>query len=145
LLLFFSKKVVLEEDPLFVAPCFRDFNHAVDLFEKCSDAQLEQLLSLSGDGLVEKVKKNGVSLENGSGGVFLLFSRLNHTCGDANCEFELTFDHKMKVSTLRNVAKNEELLICYKFKHMNLNKIERQFIILRSFHFLCSCERCESE
>ena len=134
--------LVLEDVPLCVA---ESEGLCAATFEGMSNEELEQLWALSGgETLLAKARANGVSLGDGqSGGVFALFSRLNHGC-DANCEF--AFDGSvMRVTTIRAVPKDVELTINYRPNDLAASVMERQVQLLRAFEFLCQCAACERE
>jgi hypothetical protein len=132
--------LVLEDVPLCVAS---SAGLSVATFEAMSDEALEQLWALAGgDTLLQKARANGVALGDGRGGVFALFSRLNHSC-DANCAF--AFDGvAMRVTTVRAVGVGEELTINYRPNDLASSLLERQVQLLRAFEFLCQCRLCDA-
>jgi hypothetical protein len=131
--------LVLTDEPLCVAS---SSGLSAATFEAMSNEALEQLWALAGgDTLIQKARANGVALGDGRGGVFALFSRLNHSC-DANCAF--AFDGvAMRVTTVRAVAAGEELTINYRPNDLAVSPLQRHVQLLRSFEFICQCRLCE--
>jgi hypothetical protein len=137
----FCPLVVLREAPFFVAPPFSD-DSAADVFACASDKVLEKLLSLSGQGLLQKAKRNGVKIGDNLGGLFERFSRFNHSC-DPNCEF-LFADGEMVVTCVKRVNAGEELCICYR-PNDETSSFGRKLFLLQKFGFVCDCIVCINE
>lgn len=73
-------------------------------------------------------------------GLFLNFSKINHSCNPNANHFWIEDSKKKASLALRDIKKGEELTICYG-PHL-LPRDERRDHLLRHYHFICMCETC---
>jgi len=69
-------------------------------------------------------------------------TRLNHSC-EPSVEFKPNGD-RIIFKTIRSIMPNTELFINYLDSKI-VSKLERQKELLRTYGFLCQCEKCEKE
>ena len=112
-----------------------------ELFDKnAARAGTEKTL----DGIWET---NAVALrETGDSGLFLKFSRLNHSCRP-NVRHTWRNDKKKEfIIATRDISPGDELLTCY-IKEDDVFDITtaRQMVLRENFGFDCKCELCERD
>jgi len=87
---------------------------------------------------------NGISIETGSseGGVFLLASRLNHSCRPSVAWRWDSKEEKLRVQLVRSVTTGEELTVSYTPAMEQSGP--RRATLQRRYGFDCYCEVCSS-
>ncbi|GAA5851414.1 hypothetical protein JCM5353_006869 [Sporobolomyces roseus] len=87
---------------------------------------------------------NGISIETGpsEGGVFLLASRLNHSCRPSVAWRWDSKEEKLRVQLVRSVKKGEELTVSYTPAMEQSGP--RRATLQRRYGFDCDCEVCSS-
>ncbi len=88
---------------------------------------------------------NGVAIDAHRGALFLVFSRLNHSCTPcAHFEFDPE-TQTQSVFALRSIAAGEEVTVAYKDREMLMPRLVRRLRLFSTFGFECACSTCVVE
>lgn len=88
----------------------------------------------------------GPFLNNEGSGLYVLQSKINHSC-KPNAEIRFPFsNHVMQIAALRDIGVDEEICISYLDEcQLRRSRHYRQKYLRENYVFLCDCEKCESE
>ncbi len=156
-------EMLFEERPLIVSPAQGAID--VHLFVDLDDVALgvtaraahTTLLTLSRQALMQLSDRgepksltgvahtNGVAIDAFRGGVFLVFSRLNHSC-TPSAHFEYNPEtHSQSVFVLRPIEAGEEVTVAYKDREMHMPRLLRRLRLFSTFGFECACGTCAED
>ncbi|KAI9652581.1 MAG: hypothetical protein M1831_006685 [Alyxoria varia] len=71
-----------------------------------------------------------------------LISRLNHSCVPNACWFQVPNQDVYKLLALRDIAKDEEITLCYRDELDAMVTHARRQLLLKEWGFICTCEAC---
>ncbi|GAA6037178.1 hypothetical protein JCM8097_008773 [Rhodosporidiobolus ruineniae] len=138
-------EVVLLEQPLFTVGALRSEESIARLVQNLSDQDREAFFSLTSrpdiDGQHLAIFENNViDHGNGEGGLFLLASKINHSCRPNLIRFWAPELGAVRLVASQPVRAGEELTIYYVDPVQPRKK--RQEELMRKFNFTCTCAAC---
>lgn len=88
----------------------------------------------------------GQFLNNEGSGLYLLQSKINHSC-NPNAEIRFPFSNNiLQVVALRDIAEGEEVCISYLDEcELNRSRHSRQKYLEENYLFACECDKCQEE
>lgn len=88
----------------------------------------------------------GQFLNNEGSGLYLIQSKINHSC-NPNAEIRFPYSNNiLQVVALREIAENEEICISYLDEcQLNRSRHSRQKYLEENYLFMCECEKCQEE